>query len=170
IRLLGRHPRAGMDEPDPGPGGIRHDEPRLRGYHGRIRRTHLRAVQAASHLSGDRVLGSSAAASGWCMTRPDARTSSSDPRRAEFDSYAAGYDAGMGNPLKRLFGDSADQYIAVKTRWLNNDLRSFRQDPAILDFGCGEGALLRQLAVTRNSASLHGCDVSEAMVQEARKR
>jgi len=104
------------------------------------------------------------------MTRPDAHTSSSEARPAEFDSYAAGYDAGMGNPLKRLFGNSADQYIAVKTRWLNNDLRSFRHDPAILDFGCGEGALLRQLAETRNSASLRGCDVSEAMVQEARKR
>ena len=101
---------------------------------------------------------------------PDGPTSTSDPRSSEFDAYATGYDAGMGNPLKRLLGDNAEQYIAVKTRWLNNDLRSFGQDPAILDFGCGEGALLRQLAETRKSASLHGCDVSEAMIREARKR
>jgi len=58
----------------------------------------------------------------------------------------------------------------VKARWLEDDLRSFKRDPAILDFGCGEGALLRQLAGARDSASLHGCDVSEAMIQEARKR
>lgn len=93
-----------------------------------------------------------------------------DPERpaAEFDAYAPGYDAGMENPIKRLLGESAEQYIAVKARWLRQDLRDFVAT-AILDFGCGEGAFLRQLADVE-PASLYGCDVSHEMMEEARRR
>ena len=41
---------------------------------------------------------------------------------AEFNSYAHGYAAGMDHPTKRLLGNSADEFIAVKLRWL---LRTF---------------------------------------------
>ena len=35
---------------------------------------------------------------------------------AEFDRHAARYDGGLDNPVKRLMGNSADQFIAVKAR------------------------------------------------------
>jgi len=98
------------------------------------------------------------------------REASSDPRPAEFDAYARGYDAGMDDPLKRLLGTSADQYLAVKVRWLRDDLTDFEPRPALLDFGCGEGAFLRQWAAASDSDRLHGCDVSRGMLEEARKR
>ncbi|HEX4147586.1 MAG TPA: hypothetical protein VHY20_01305, partial [Pirellulales bacterium] len=40
------------------------------------------------------------------------------PLGAEFDQYAAGYGAGMENPLKQLAGNSAEEFIDVKVRWL----------------------------------------------------
>ena len=44
---------------------------------------------------------------------------------AEFDRHAARYDGGLDNPIKRLMGSSADQFIAVKARWL------LRREPGI---------------------------------------
>ena len=37
---------------------------------------------------------------------------------AKFDRHAAAYDGGLDNPIKRMMGDSSDQFIAVKARWL----------------------------------------------------
>src|SRR5260370_8405317 len=42
--------------------------------------------------------------------------------QAEFDDYAHDYDAGMGNPLKRIAGTSQDDFIRVKVDWLLRDL------------------------------------------------
>ena len=63
---------------------------------------------------------------------------------AEFDRHAASYDGGLDNPIKRMMGESADQFIAVKARWL------LRREPglkrgglAMLDYGCGAGDLMR---------------------------
>ena len=33
---------------------------------------------------------------------------------AEFDKHAASYDGGLDNPIKRMMGDQADQFIAVR--------------------------------------------------------
>ncbi|MBS0548169.1 MAG: hypothetical protein JSR24_10480, partial [Proteobacteria bacterium] len=59
---------------------------------------------------------------------------------AEFDKHAASYDGGLDNPVKRLMSGDADQFIAVKARWL------LRREPALrrgglsmLDYGCGAG-------------------------------
>ena len=41
---------------------------------------------------------------------------------AEFDEYADGYDAGMGNPIKRLVGSSPVDFLRVKIRWLLADI------------------------------------------------
>src|SRR5512139_2464401 len=90
---------------------------------------------------------------------------------AEFDRHAASYDGGLDNPIKRVMGDSADQFIAVKTRWL------LRREPglksgglAVLDYGCGAGDLMRVLAEQGARADFTGCDVSSGMLAEVGKR
>ncbi len=89
----------------------------------------------------------------------------------EFDRHAASYDGGLDNPIKRLMGDSADQFIAVKARWL------LRREPALkagglsmLDYGCGAGDLMRVLADLGARASFTGCDVSIGMLSEVTTR
>ena len=90
---------------------------------------------------------------------------------AEFDQHAATYDGGLDNPIKRMMGDSADQFIAVKARWL------LRQEPglkaggiALLDYGCGAGDLMRVLAGLGARAAFSGCDISSGMLEEASRR
>jgi SAM-dependent methyltransferase len=89
---------------------------------------------------------------------------------AEFDSYAQGYAAGMDNPTKRLLGDSADDFVAVKLRWLLRAcpaLRSTDSSFRVLDYGCGTGTLLRLMRQAGLSAALAGCDISGEMLEEA---
>jgi ubiquinone/menaquinone biosynthesis C-methylase UbiE len=90
---------------------------------------------------------------------------------AEFDRHAASYDGGLDNPVKRMMGGKADQFIAVKARWL------LRREPdlkegglALLDYGCGAGDLMRVLATLGARASFTGCDVSSGMLAEVGKR
>ncbi len=90
---------------------------------------------------------------------------------AEFDRHAADYDGGLDNPVKRLMGSSADQFIAVKARWLlrrEPDLRG--NGLAVLDYGCGAGDMMRVLVGLGARASFTGCDVSLGMLAEAGKR
>ena len=101
---------------------------------------------------------------------------------AEFDHYAARYDGGMEHPLKQWLGRSVEDYVAVKARWLLRDLARRPEAPAvsatacgrtparILDVGCGVGTLLRQLRDSGRPFILSGCDVSAAMLDEARRR
>ena len=90
---------------------------------------------------------------------------------AEFDRHAAAYDGGLDNPIKRVMGESADQFIAVKARWL------LRREPrlksgglAMLDYGCGAGDLMRVAAELGARADFTGCDVSSGMLDEVGKR
>ena len=90
------------------------------------------------------------------MTATDPVSWSGEP--AEFDDYAAEYKGGLDNPVKRLLGNSPDQFIAVKARWL------MRHEPmletgglAVLDYGCGVGSLMRVLAETGARAEFTGC-------------
>ncbi len=93
---------------------------------------------------------------------------------AEFNAYAAGYAAGMDNPLKRMIGSSADAFIEVKARWL---LKHLHRRPlatsrsgalaSLLDFGCGTAPLLRALRRLGFAGALHGCDVAQGMLDEA---
>jgi SAM-dependent methyltransferase len=90
---------------------------------------------------------------------------------AEFDRHAADYDGGLDNPIKRMMGNSQDQFIAVKARWL------LRREPALkqgsldlLDYGCGTADLLRVLAGLGARAAFTGCDVSTGMLAEVAKR
>ena len=53
---------------------------------------------------------------------------------AEFDAYAADYDAGMDNPLKKRLGSDAASFVEVKVDWL---LGTMRRRPQ-LDPWCAE--------------------------------
>ncbi|CAN5326998.1 class I SAM-dependent methyltransferase [soil metagenome] len=95
---------------------------------------------------------------------------------AEFDKHAATYDGGLDHPIKRLLGDSADQFIAVKARWLMRREKGLRPADSkggslrLLDYGCGAGDLMRVLAGLGARASFTGCDVSTGMLAEAATR
>jgi ubiquinone/menaquinone biosynthesis C-methylase UbiE len=90
---------------------------------------------------------------------------------AEFDKHAAGYDGGLDNPVKRLIGRSADDYVAVKARWLMRRERGLRDGTvSLLDYGCGAGDLMRVLAGLGARAGFTGCDVSTGMLAEAARR
>ncbi|MBM3648338.1 MAG: class I SAM-dependent methyltransferase [Alphaproteobacteria bacterium] len=90
---------------------------------------------------------------------------------AEFDRHAAGYDGGLDNPVKRLMGNSPDQFIAVKARWLLRHEPALRSGGlAMLDYGCGAGDLMRVLAGLGARAAFSGCDISQGMLEEVGKR
>ncbi len=90
---------------------------------------------------------------------------------AEFDRHAAGYDGGLDNPIKRMMGNSQDQFIAVKARWLlRREPELGRGGLALLDYGCGAADLLRVLAGLGARAHFTGCDVSTGMLAEVEKR
>ena len=89
----------------------------------------------------------------------------------EFDRHAASYDGGLDNPVKRMMGRDADQFIAVKARWLLRRERGLRDGGLrLLDYGCGAGDLMRVLAALGAQGSFSGCDVSGGMLAEADKR
>ncbi len=91
--------------------------------------------------------------------------------KPEFDEFAEQYDGGQDNPIKRLMGDSADQFIAVKARWLLRHEPQLRTGGlTVLDYGCGVGDFMRVLAGLGARARFAGCDVSTGMLQEAAKR
>ena len=85
--------------------------------------------------------------------------------RAEFDAFAAGYDGGIGDPLKRLAGKSVDTFFEHKVDWL---LRNLSPTGRLLDFGCGTGIFLRTLRRSGAPLELFGCDISAGMVDAAR--
>jgi ubiquinone/menaquinone biosynthesis C-methylase UbiE len=90
---------------------------------------------------------------------------------AEFDKHAATYDGGLDNPIKRLLGSSADDYIAVKARWLMRREKGLREGTlSLLDYGCGAGDLMRVLAGLGARGAFSGCDVSTGMLAEATRR
>ena len=97
--------------------------------------------------------------------------------KAEFDSYAARYSAGMENPVKRIFGNTIESFIGIRIRWLFEYLK---KDPfprelppeniRLLDFGCGTGESLQVLHKMGFAGRVEGCDISECMITEAVKR
>ena len=90
---------------------------------------------------------------------------------AEFDRHAATYDGGLDNPVKRLLASSADQFIAVKARWLLRRENGLRDGGlSLLDYGCGAGDLMRVLGELGARADFTGCDVSQGMLAETARR
>lgn len=77
---------------------------------------------------------------------------------AEFDRYADNYDGGMENPVKKLVGENAHQFIEVKVTWLLDDLRAHPltkkeadNEVILLDYGCGTGYFLKSLSRKRSA-------------------
>jgi len=106
-----------------------------------------------------------------------AATDPGRPETAEFDSYSEGYSGGMEDPLKRLAGASFEAFIDLKARWLLRHLsrspvgrEGSREGIRLLDFGCGTGELLESLRRLGFGGDMQGCDISEGMLREARKR
>ena len=90
---------------------------------------------------------------------------------AEFDKHAASYDGGLDNPIKRMMGSSADQFIAVKARWLLRREKGLRAGGlSLLDYGCGAGDLMRVLGELGARPAFTGCDVSTGMLAEVPRR
>ena len=95
----------------------------------------------------------------------------------DFNAHAAGYSAAWGIPAVRAAGGRYDAFVRVKVGWLLKDLsrRPVRTSPPgdaenLLDFGCGTGEFLQILRNEGYEGTLEGCDVSEAMLEEAKKR
>jgi SAM-dependent methyltransferase len=88
-------------------------------------------------------------------------------RPSEFDAFASDYDAGMGDPIKRLAGGTADTFLEQRAAWL---LRNLSPTGRLLDFGCGTGAFLRALRRADAPLELVGCDVAAGMLAEATRR
>ena len=98
-----------------------------------------------------------------------------EPGVAEFDAYAENYNAGMDNSILRLAGGSADNFIELKVRWLLKDARAIRfckQTPSprgCLTMAAAPGTFFAVLRRLGFPGTLQGCDLSPAMIAQARK-
>ncbi len=97
-------------------------------------------------------------------------------KKAEFDKFAEGYSGGGDNPIKRLFGADLSGFLGVKVNWflehvgdLTASLDKAEEELRLLDFGCGNGELLKLLKGAGFKGRLSGCDVSPEMIREGRK-
>jgi SAM-dependent methyltransferase len=95
---------------------------------------------------------------------------------AEFDAFAADYEAGMRSPLMRCAGGDAAIFLEFKVAWLLDRLRLWGHDGQsaaalrVLDYGCGPGTMLGLLRQRNVAGSLAGCDVSREILAEATRR
>ena len=90
--------------------------------------------------------------------------------KAEFDQFAAGYNAGMENVVKHLAASGADDFAEIRAEWLVNYVRVTGDGgTSLLDFGCGSATLLKALRRASYPGTLSGCDVSNGMLEEARR-
>jgi SAM-dependent methyltransferase len=91
---------------------------------------------------------------------------------AEFDSFAEHYERQVMPPLKRLVGGDGEPFIAAKVRWLLREMAhspvTHARYPRLLDYGTGTGLFLRQLRGFGFEGALAGCDVSSAMLSQAK--
>src|SRR5262245_18831705 len=102
----------------------------------------------------------------------DQPSSASTPTKpkAEFDQFAAGYNAGMENVVKHLAASGADDFAEIRAEWLVNYVRATGDGgTSLLDFGCGSATLLKALGRASYPGTLSGCDISHGMLEEARR-
>jgi len=92
---------------------------------------------------------------------------------AEFDEYAEGYSAGMENPLKRVIAKNAVDFLAPKIgiiKSIVSERESEKRIRTLLDYGCGSGEFLKLISEKIPKLQLTGTDISNSMMDEARKR
>lgn len=94
---------------------------------------------------------------------------------AQFDEYAAQYDAALGRGLA-VSGESKEYFARGRVAWLEKRLREktpeiFRDETqnTILDFGCGTGSATPFLLEFLPIKNVLGVDVSEASLDVARR-
>jgi len=86
----------------------------------------------------------------------------------EFDQYSKNYKTLLDETLKST-GFDADFFVAAKLKKLARLFPGLCDKPIqFLDFGCGNGALYKNLAQFFPQAQYTGTDLSDDMVKEAR--
>ena len=92
---------------------------------------------------------------------------SDSPNPAEFDAYAANYDAALNQGLA-LTGESKEYYAAGRVKWLRSRLARHGSQPAsCLDFGCGTGTSAEFLRSGLGVAQYLGFDPSADSIVQA---
>jgi len=91
-------------------------------------------------------------------------------KHAEFDDYAAGYEAGMENAAKRIAGASPVDFLRPKIDLLRAVIDPIPAGAGVLDFGCGTGEFLALIRERWPELQLEGCDLSQGMLDEAHGR
>lgn len=87
---------------------------------------------------------------------------------AEFDQYAAEYDAALAQGLS-VSGEDKRYFAQRRVEWLNQCLQLLGVRPKrLMDFGCGTGGAAAFLLDTLGGESLVGVDTSEMSLQFAR--
>jgi SAM-dependent methyltransferase len=98
-------------------------------------------------------------------------TAESEPRKAEFDQFAAGYRDIIDNDrFTRLVGGSFDYFIDLRIGLALDRVETKRpawQAPRLLDFGCGIGAAAARLAERVPDAQVTGVDPSADSIRSA---
>lgn len=92
-------------------------------------------------------------------------------RDAEFDAYAAEYDASLAAGLS-LTGEDKWHYARERIRWLRRQAAraGVSRIDRVLDFGCGDGDAAPLLRELLGAQEVVGVDVSPAMLARARER
>jgi SAM-dependent methyltransferase len=94
----------------------------------------------------------------------------SSPQRAEFDGFAADYDAALNKGIS-LSGEAKDYFIEGRINFLHRCLGRIQmaiRQPRIIDFGCGTGSSFSTLRRVLDAAEVIGIDVSQAELEIAR--
>jgi SAM-dependent methyltransferase len=88
---------------------------------------------------------------------------------AGFDKFAEDYSDKLDEAI-RFSGEEGDYFDRYKFRCLDRWVVGAGENLTILDFGCGTGALAGLLAEAFPLCEVYGVDVSEKIIQVARKR
>jgi len=86
-------------------------------------------------------------------------------------STLAAYDRDLNAGLS-LSGESRDHFARERVQWLRGCLRSAglnKEQPAVMDFGCGPGATLANLHEILNARQVVGVDPSRSLLDVGRK-
>jgi SAM-dependent methyltransferase len=88
---------------------------------------------------------------------------------AEFDEYAAEYDAALQQGLS-ISGEDKNYFARGRIEWLAGCLSHMRERPkAIMDFGCGTGSSTPYLFGLLDAATVTGVDISQRSLETARR-